>query len=110
MVRGSFASERFENEPVELMFWNVLVLNVTCKGKGKGFSRNQILVVSCMAYPAGLHMQTCIDRRVGAHFRSIALSPQVDESIIVYDGWPALFTDPAVTCATFDLRLLLLPI
>ena len=40
--------------------------------KAKGLSRNQILVVSCMAYPAGLRMQTCIDRRVGAHFRSIA--------------------------------------
>ena len=63
-----------------------------------------------MAYPAGLRMQTCIDRRVGARLRSIAMSPQVDKSIIVYDGWPALSTDPAVTCATFDLRLVLLPI
>ena len=56
-----------------------------------------------MAYPTGLRIQTSIDRRVGAHLRFIALSPQVDKSIIVCDGWPALFTNPAVTCAAFNL-------
>src|SRR5579863_1044369 len=56
-----------------------------------------------MAYLTGLRIRTSIDRRVGAHLRFIAISPQVDKSIIVCDGWPALFTNPAVTCAAFNL-------